>query len=67
MVHADVVKICGIDARQGPVKDLDSCGSLVYSIATDKCLKHFTSVKTGKKKSWYCVLLWSEAILKNDE
>jgi hypothetical protein len=52
---------------RGPWKDLDSCGSLVYSIATDKCLKHFTSGKTGKKKSWYCALLWSETILKNDE
>ena len=33
------VKICDIDAQQGPIKDLDACGSLLYSIATDKCLK----------------------------
>ncbi len=33
------VKICDINAHQGPIKDLDACGSLLYSIATDKCLK----------------------------
>jgi hypothetical protein len=33
------VKICDINAHQGPIKDLDACDSLLYSIATDKRLK----------------------------